>query len=245
MVDTLISLKDVGVCYRSHHLLHTRKESWALRQVNLDLHKGETLGVIGRNGVGKSTLLKILADIIQPDRGQIERVACRSTLLSLRVGFLNHLDARENATMAGMLLGLSRAEIEAKIPEILSFAELEEQHKVPIGTYSTGMVARLGFSIAMQIDPEILLIDEMLAVGDASFRQKSSAALRQRMQSDKTVVLVAHNEQVISQLCNRVAWIENGETRALGNPDEVLAEYRDHLKVMSSPAQGTAGPMRN
>lgn len=229
MPNEMISLKDVGVCYRARSLLKGSRENWALESVSLSLNKGETLGVIGRNGVGKSTLLKLLADIIQPDRGTIERQPSRSTLLSLRVGFLNHLDAKENAIMAGMLLGLSRVEIESRLEDILEFAELQDFVNVPIGTYSTGMVARLGFSIGMQIDPDILLIDEMLAVGDASFRKKSSEALKQRMQSDKTVVLVAHNEQVIRELCNRVVWIEEGKTRATGSAEEVLDQYKRFL----------------
>lgn len=228
--DTLISLKDIGVSYRSHRA-STSDQNWALRDISLDLQRGETLGIIGRNGVGKSTLLKVLADIIEPDIGAVRRQVCRSTLLSLRVGFLNHLDAQENAIMAGMLLGLSRQETEEKLPEILEFAELENMEKVPIGTYSTGMVARLGFSIAMQIDPDILLIDEMLAVGDAGFREKSAAALRERMQSDRTVVLVAHNEQVIQKLCNRVMWIENGQCKATGSAEEILSLYRQSLQL--------------
>ncbi|MCH7816420.1 MAG: ABC transporter ATP-binding protein [Proteobacteria bacterium] len=229
MSNALIELRDVGVCYRSRNLFGGTREFWALNKVSLTLNRGDTLGVIGRNGVGKSTLLKILADIIRPDRGTIETQDCRSTLLSLRVGFLNHLDARENAIMAGMLLGLSRKEIESKLDAILDFAELQEFVNVPIGTYSTGMVARLGFSIAMQIDPDILLIDEILAVGDENFRQKSSQALRQRMQSDKTVVLVAHNEQVIRQLCNQVVWIEDGQTMASGQADTVIDAYNSFL----------------
>lgn len=229
MSNALIELRDVGVCYRSRNLFGRTREFWALNKVSLTLNRGDTLGVIGRNGVGKSTLLKILADIIRPDRGTIETQDCRSTLLSLRVGFLNHLDARENAIMAGMLLGLSRKEIESKLDAILDFAELQEFVNVPIGTYSTGMVARLGFSIAMQIDPDILLIDEILAVGDENFRQKSSQALRQRMQSDKTVVLVAHNEQVIRQLCNQVVWIEDGQTMASGQADTVIDAYNSFL----------------
>lgn len=233
MPSPLIQLTDVGVCYRARKLLKSSSEFWALNSVSLSLNKGDTLGVIGRNGMGKSTLLKVLADIIEPDRGKVHRQPCTSTLLSLRVGFLNHLNARENAIMAGMLLGLSRKEIEARLDAILDFAELNEFNNVPIGTFSTGMVARLGFSIAMQIDPDVLLIDEMLSVGDASFRDKSSQALRKRMQSEKTVVLVAHNEQVIRELCNQVVWIENGVSRSAGKADEVLDEYNTFLKQRS------------
>lgn len=229
MSSPLIKLTDVGVCYKARSLLSGAYENWALKQVNLSLNKGDTLGVIGRNGVGKSTLLKILADIIQPDKGVIERQPCSSTILSLGVGFLNHLDARENAVMAGMLLGFSRKEIEPKIQGILEFAELTAYDKVPIGTYSTGMVARLGFSIAMEVEPDILLIDEMLAVGDADFRQKSSKAIRQRMGSEQTVVLVAHNEHVIREFCNQVVWIEDGKTIASGTADDMLEQYTKFL----------------
>ncbi len=233
MSSPLIELTDVGVCYRARNLFKGRREHWALNKVSLTLNKGDTLGVIGRNGTGKSTLLKVLADIIEPDRGEVNRQACRSTLLSLRVGFLNHLNAKENVIMAGMLLGLSRKDIESRLESILDFAELNEFVNVPIGTYSTGMVARLGFSIAMQIDPDVLLIDEMLSVGDASFREKSAKALRERMQSEKTVVLVAHNEQVIRELCNHVVWIENGISKAAGPADEVLEQYKSYLKKRS------------
>lgn len=233
MSNPLIQLTDVGVCYRANNLLKSKSERWALNKVSLTLNKGDTLGVIGRNGMGKSTLLKVLADIIEPDQGTVSRQPCTSTLLSLRVGFLNHLNAKENAIMAGMLLGLSRKDIEARLDSILDFAELREFDNVPIGTFSTGMVARLGFSIAMQIDPDVLLIDEMLSVGDASFRDKSSQALRERMQSEKTVVLVAHNEQVIRELCNQVVWIENGISHAAGNADEIMDEYKSFLKQRS------------
>ncbi|MBL4820216.1 MAG: ABC transporter ATP-binding protein [Gammaproteobacteria bacterium] len=233
MTDELIKLQNVGVCYRSQSFLKSNREKWALNDIDMTLNRGDTLGIIGRNGVGKSTLLKLLADIITPDRGVIERKPCRSTLLSLRVGFLNHLNARENAIMAGMLLGLSRKEIESRLDAILEFAELTDSANVPIGTFSTGMSARLGFSIAMQIDPDVLLLDEMLAVGDASFKEKSSRAIRQRMKSDKTVVVVAHNELVIRELCNKVLWIENGRTMATGNADEVFEQYKSYLAERS------------
>jgi len=234
MSEQLVTLRDVGICYRASKLLGENRKNWALKNISLELNRGDTLGVIGRNGVGKSTLLKLLADIIKPDEGEITRLPCRATLLSLRVGFLNHLDARQNAIMAGMLLGLSRREIEGKLDSIIEFAELQDYVNVPIGTYSTGMVARLGFSIAMQIDPEILLIDEMLAVGDAGFREKSAAALRERMRSDRTVVLVAHNEQVVCELCTRVVWIEEGRMREIGEPNSVLESYHSFMQNRKS-----------
>lgn len=236
MTEALIKMRNIGVCYRSRQLFGGGTENWALQDLSLDLHRGDTLGVIGRNGVGKSTLLKLLADIIEPDRGEMQRADVRSTLLSLRVGFLNHLDARQNTVMAGMLLGLSRKAIENKVDEILDYAELNEKDNVPIGTYSTGTVARLGFAIAMQIDPEIMLIDEMLAVGDAGFRQKSAQAIRQRMQSDKTVVLVAHNENVIRELCNKVIWIHEGRSIASGPADEILEQYQEFIKQQNRAA---------
>jgi len=224
--ERLLSLKNIGVSYRRRVGLHRQPPFWALEDVSLEIYRGETLGVIGRNGVGKSTLLRLLAGIIKPDRGTIHLdTPCHISLLSLQVGFLPQLTGRENAVLSGMLLGVPRKAIEARMDKIIDFAELGDFFDQPIYVYSTGMRARLGFSVAFQTDPDILLVDEVLGVGDAEFREKSERAMRQKIRSNRTVVLVSHNPQTIRNLCDRAVWIEKGCTRLEGDPDCVLAAY--------------------
>jgi lipopolysaccharide transport system ATP-binding protein len=198
---------------------------WALKDVSFDLYHGETLAVIGRNGAGKSTLLRVLAGIISPDRGQVQGNGCSISLLSLRVGFIPHLTGRENAVLSGMLMGLRRREVEKRMDAIVEFSELGSFIDQPVRTYSAGMNARLGFSVAFQSDSDILLIDEVLGVGDVEFRKKSTAALREKIKSDKTVVLVSHTPQTVKELCDRAVWIDGGVTRVEGSRDEVLQQY--------------------
>lgn len=223
----VLSLRNVGVRYgrRRHLFSQHQSEFWALRDVTLDLFSGETLGVIGRNGAGKTTLLKVLAGILRPDSGSYVNNGYRATLLSLQVGFVGYLSGRENAILSGLLLGMHRHEIERKMDAIISFSGLEDFIDEPIQTYSSGMKARLGFSTAFQVDPDILLVDEVMGVGDAEFTEKSKAVMREKIRSDKTVVLVSHNTDVIRSLADRVAWIEKGGTVAQGGPDDVLEAY--------------------
>lgn len=224
---TILALDSVGVRYKRPL---SRKEFWALQNVSMTVQSGETIGVIGRNGAGKSTLLKVLSGIIEPDKGTVERAPGRVSLLSLQVGFLGHLSGIENAILSGLLRGLSRAEMDAKLEQILEFAELGEYAKEPIFTYSSGMKARLGFAVAYHSAPQVLLIDEVLGVGDLDFREKSSNAIRELMDSDRTVVVVSHQPSTMSRLCSRVVWIEDGITRAEGPTKEVLREYQDFIK---------------
>ena len=223
----VLSLRNVGVRYgrRRHLFSQHQSEFWALRDVTLDLFSGETLGVIGRNGAGKTTLLKVLAGILRPDTGSYVNNGYRATLLSLQVGFVGYLSGRENAILSGLLLGMHRREIERKMDAIISFSGLEDFIDEPIQTYSSGMKARLGFSTAFQVDPDILLVDEVMGVGDAEFTEKSKAVMREKIRSDKTVVLVSHNTDVIRSLADRMVWIEKGGTVAQGGPDEVLEAY--------------------
>lgn len=226
----ILSLEHVGVNYNSSLLRRPRHDFWALEDVSLKLYAGDSLGVVGRNGMGKSTLLRVMAGILQPDRGSITRAAkIRAALLSLQVGFVQHLSGRENIFLSGLLLGLRYAEIEAMLPHIVAFAELEGAIHKPVGTYSDGMRARLGFSISFQMNPDILLVDEVLGVGDASFREKSSAMMKRRLQSDRTVVLVSHNPATIRDVCTRAVWIEGGRTMAEGDTRAVMREYELHL----------------
>jgi lipopolysaccharide transport system ATP-binding protein len=223
--QSLVSLRDVSVSYAKRRGVAGHDRQWVLKDLCFDLFRGETLGVIGRNGAGKSTLLKVLAGIIAPDSGRVVNNGARATLLSLQVGFANQLTGRENAILSGMLLGLHKGEIEDRIEEIKSFSDLSDAFDQPVGTYSTGMRARLGFATAFQCDPDILLIDEVLGVGDKEFRKKSTAAMRLKLTSSLTAVLVSHNEQTIQELCDRVIWIENGHIQQQGNPEEVLKSY--------------------
>lgn len=202
---------------------------WAIDGLSLQLFRGETLGIVGRNGAGKTTLLRLLAGITRPDRGQYINYGYQATLLSLQVGFVPHLSARENIMLSGLLLGLDRGEIDSRMDNIVAFAELEEFIDEPIQTYSSGMKARLGFSTAFYIDPDILLIDEVLSVGDAAFAEKSKAVMRDKIQSDRTVVLVSHSAKSVRTLCDRAIWIDRGKSTKEGSTDEVLEAYTDAL----------------
>ncbi len=229
---TLLRVRDVAVRYLVRGRIFTRGRSdrWALGGVSFELKAGETLGVVGRNGAGKTTLLRLLAGILGPDRGIVERrPGVRASLLSLQVGFLPQLTGRENATLSGMLLGLRRAEVEAKMASIVEFAELADAMDDAISTWSDGMRARLGFSVAYHADPELLLLDEVLGTGDAGFYAKSAAAIRERIRSDRTCVLVSHDLAAMADLCDRCVWIERGRVNAIGAPADVLASYTEAI----------------
>ena len=246
--EPLMKLHNVGVYYSRRTGFFRRERFWALKDVSLDLRSGETLGIIGRNGAGKTTLLRILAGIIRPNKGQIVHNNVRASLLSLQVGFSPHLSGRDNAILSGMLLGLPRREVEAKMDEIIAFAELEEFIDQPMRTYSTGMRARLGFSVAFQANPDLLLLDEVLGVGDAAFKEKSTAAMREKICSDQTVVLVSHSPATIREICDRVIWIHDGVTRAEGETETILKAYLEDLAKRKqrsiAPVQGIAQQFR-
>ena len=234
--DTIIELKNVGVRYRRKAGFMRSNAFWALHDVSFDLKHGETLGVIGRNGAGKSTLLRLLAGILAPDTGTILHKTDKVSLLALQAGFIPALTGRENAVLSGILLGMDRAEVEARMDDMVRFAELEEFIDEPVRTYSSGMRARLGFTVAFQADPDVLLIDEVLGIGDASFKEKSSAAMREKIASDKTVVIVTHHPETILDLCDRVAWVSQGVTVEVGEPRAVVQHYQQSLKQGSKRA---------
>jgi lipopolysaccharide transport system ATP-binding protein len=232
MQNTLMSLQNVGVCYRRPHGFFKGKRSdfWALQSVTFDVHEGETIGILGRNGAGKSTLLRVLSTIIGPDRGRIDmRAGLRSTLLSIGVGSHSTLSGRENAVLNGMMLGATKKRMIDSLDRIREFSELGDFFDEPIYTYSSGMAARLGFATALEVDPDVLLIDEMLSVGDASFQQKSANALKDRLRAGKTAVLVSHDAHTIVDLCNRAVWIENGRSVAQGEAADVATQYETAL----------------
>jgi lipopolysaccharide transport system ATP-binding protein len=230
-----LSLHHVGVHYR-RRIKVKDGGLWALKDITFDLRHGETLGIIGRNGMGKSTLLRVMSGIIAPDSGKIIHRAGRASLLSLQVGFVAHLTGRENAVVSALLLGLSRREIRSKLDEIIDFAGLGDFIDEPVGNYSSGMRARLGFAVSFHADPDILLIDEVLGVGDAEFKQKSTAAMKARILSDKTVIIVSHNMATIRELCDRVIWLEQGRTLQEGATATVVDAY-EHVHSVSHKQQ--------
>jgi lipopolysaccharide transport system ATP-binding protein len=228
--ESIIELKNVGVRYRRKAGFMRTSAFWALHDVSFDLKHGETLGVIGRNGAGKSTLLRLLAGILAPDTGSILRRTERVSLLALQAGFIPSLTGRQNAVLSGLLLGLTRRQVEERMDEMVRFAELEQFIDEPVRTYSSGMRVRLGFTVAFQADPDVLLIDEVLGVGDAGFKARSSAAMRRKIASDKTVVIVTHQADTVLELCDRVVWVEKGVTVEMGEPATVVEHYQKSLQ---------------
>ncbi len=230
----LISLRNVALCYRYQKSIFARHKTkiWALHDVSFTLYEGEKLGIIGRNGSGKSTLMKILAKIFEPDQGAVEYAKpLHVQLLSLGVGFEGSLSGRENAVLNGLLMGKNRKHMLSRLDKIKDFSELGEFFDMPVSTYSSGMGVRLGFSVAMETEPEVLLIDEVLGVGDVRFSAKSEQALREKFTENRTVVLISHDAATIKKLCTRAVWIEKGRTIMEGSVDQVADAY---LKAVNS-----------
>jgi lipopolysaccharide transport system ATP-binding protein len=241
----IFKAKNAGVSYRQRAGLLRYDNYWALKDVSFTLHAGETLGVIGSNGAGKSTLLRMIAGIIDPDHGQVWRQPNTSaSLLALNVGFKPELSGRENAIISGLLLGMSSRQIKSQLDTIHQFSGLGDFFERAVGSYSTGMRARLGFAVAIQADPDILLIDEVLGVGDQNFKEKSHAAMREKIVSNKTVVLVSHSMDAIKTLCDRVLWIQEGRSIICDNADYVTDGYLEaarmaHEKEREKKVDGT------
>jgi len=222
----LITLENVSVVYNTGLPFFRRREPHcALKNISFKIRQGESIGVIGNNGAGKTTLLRTLADIIQPDSGNIINRGATTHLLSLQLGFDPNLTGRQNAIMSGMLIGLDHQEVVRILPQIQNFSELGDYFYKPLNTYSAGMIARLGFGVASHAHCDVLLIDEILAVGDARFREKSKSVMSKKLLSGDTVLLVTHNLKDIKEFCNRAIWIDNGEIKNIGLPAEVVQEY--------------------
>jgi ABC-2 type transport system ATP-binding protein len=201
---------------------------WALKDVSFQVVHGESLGVIGPNGAGKSTLLQVLAGIITPSAGVVEVDGHVSSLLSLGAGFDGDLSGRDNIRLAGAFMGLPHAVVEERLPGMVEFADLGPFIDAPIKTYSSGMKARLGFAIATSVEPDILLLDEVLATGDASFREKSKARVLDLVREAKAIVLVTHDMTWVSEYCNKAMLLEKGRIVAVGSPDDVVAIHKEH-----------------
>lgn len=199
-----------------------------LNGISFNVKRGEAIGLVGKNGCGKSTTLKMLTKIIYPDSGTIEMRGRVSSLIELGAGFHPDMSGRENIYTNASIFGLTKKEIDARLDDIIAFSELEDFIDNPVRTYSSGMYMRLAFSIAINVDAEILLIDEILAVGDQHFQDKCFAKLKEMKESEKTIVIVTHSLGQVKELCNRAIWIYNGEVRMDGTPNEVVDEY---LKV--------------
>ncbi len=202
---------------------------WAVRNVSFEVHSGEVLGIFGRNGAGKTTILKLISRVTRPTSGRIHVNGHISALIELGAGFHPDLTGRENIFLNGVILGLNRKEISRKFDSIVSFSELEQFIDTPVKRYSSGMYARLGFSVAAHADPDLLLVDEVLAVGDGAFQQKCYDFILSYVSTGKTAVFVSHNLYVIEQLCNRVIWLEGGQIEMMGDPSEVLPHYFDRI----------------
>lgn len=203
----------------------------ALDKISFTINKGETIGLIGLNGSGKTTLLRLISGIYPPDSGSINVIGQLAPLLQIGTGFNNDLDAEENIIMYGMLLGLTKFEIKAKINKIIEFAELEKFRNMKLKDFSTGMRARLGFSTALEINPDILLVDEVLSVGDAIFREKSFQAFLSFKKNHKTIVYTTHNLKMVSELSDRVILIDHGKIVKIGKPNEVIPVYQEIIQA--------------
>ncbi len=206
------------------------QQFWALRHLNLRLDRGESLAVIGPNGAGKSTLLQVLAGIIRPSEGAVDVYGHVSGLLSLGAGFDKELTGRDNILLGGAFLGLDDAVTRELLPSIIEYAELGEFIDAPLRTYSSGMRARLGFAIATSVDPDILLLDEVLATGDANFRAKSKTRVLEIVSAAKAVVLVTHDMSWVTEYCNRALLIERGELVMEGEPADVVELHQVHTE---------------
>lgn len=199
----------------------------ALDGVSLSVARGQCLGVIGRNGSGKSTLLGLVAGVLWPDSGAVRVKGRVCPLLELGAGFHPELTGIENAVMNGVLLGMSRREVIARLDRILDFAEIGDFVDRPLRMYSSGMIARLGFSVAVHVDPDVLLMDEVLSVGDERFRQKCTERLQEFRAQGVTMLFVSHSMESVLEVSNQVAWLRAGHLEALGDPEEVVARYRE------------------
>jgi len=217
----------------SHH--QTEEEFWALNGINLEIKQGERLGIIGRNGAGKSTLLKVISRIIEPTKGRVTLRGKISSLLEVGTGFHPELSGRENIYLNGAILGMSKVEIARKFDEIVDFAEVEKFLDTPVKHYSSGMYVRLAFAVASSLEPEILVIDEVLAVGDTRFQKKCMGKMEDASNSGRTILFVSHSMSTIASMCSRVIELNSGKIVADGNPSEAILHY--YNSGISSPAK--------
>lgn len=241
MVKNAIEVKDLKIRYRCVNKLSIRKSLFKLKKskvetfeaihgISFDVQEGEIMGIIGKNGSGKSTLLRAIAGIFSPDEGTIDLHGHTVSLLSIGVGFQKKLTGRENIILSGMLLGFSEKQVREKMDEIIEFSELGDFIDKPVKTYSSGMYSKLAFSITAVLKTEIMLIDEVLSVGDAKFKKKSYKKMKELItDSKRTVIIVSHSSDTIRKLCNTVLWLHDGNIKMQGSVDEVLPLYEEFM----------------
>jgi ABC-type polysaccharide/polyol phosphate transport system ATPase subunit len=259
----MISVQGISKLYRSYDspvgrlkeiLLHGQRkyhrDFWALRDISFEVLAGETVGVIGRNGAGKTTLLQIIAGVLQPTEGAVRVEGRVTALLELGSGFNHEYTGRENILLSGQILGFSEEEMRARLDVIVKFAELEEFINQPVKTYSTGMIMRLAFAAAIHVDPDVLIVDEALSVGDVYFQRKSLDRIEYFRQAGKTVLFVSHDPRLIQRFCTRALWIEAGQMAMIGPAKEVVTAYeafcqRLENERLSGVSQDLAAQARN
>lgn len=233
-----------GMFRRSH-----REEFWALRDVSFEVEQGEALGIIGHNGAGKSTILKLLTRIMEPTTGRIRTRGRVSALIEVGAGFHPEMTGRENIYLNGSILGMTRSEIASRFDEIVVFAELDKFIDTPVKRYSSGMYARLGFAVAAHVQPDILIVDEVLSVGDAAFQEKCSQRMQQLRDASRTVIFVSHNMGAVASLCDRVILLEHGKVALTASPQAAVKAYRESVLLAergsSAKAPGGSGAVND
>lgn len=224
--ESIVSLKEYVIKFLKKKLDY--EDFWAAKNINLKIAKGEVVGIIGYNGAGKSTLLKIISRIVEPTEGKVTVKGKIAPLIELGAGFDFELTARENVFLNGLILGYSKSFIKKNFDKIIDFAEIENEFlDVPLKKFSSGMIARLGFAISTVIKPDILIVDEILSVGDFKFQEKSLNKIKEMMENDTTVIMVSHSIEQIEKMCTKVVWLENGSIKKIGNSKEICEEYKN------------------
>lgn len=239
MMEKTIEVKNLKINYRTMEPAKVSKLfkkgkrvnlEHAVKGVSFDVYKGEIVGLVGQNGSGKSTTLRCLAGIISPDEGVVNLFGNSVSLLAIGVGFQKELTGRANIMLSGLLMGFTEKEIRAKMKEIIEFSELGSYINKPVGSYSSGMHSRLAFAITAILDTDILLVDEVLSVGDARFKKKSHQKMKELiMDKDRTVIMISHSIDTMKKMCDRIIWLHEGEINMVGKPKEVLEKYNEFM----------------